>query len=216
MSSDPDAQKSCEAPGPAGRAESDVHVELSGDYEVLSEGYYRCQDAELAGKAVFPSCADAVDAYVVPIALEKASIAGLPVPEWFFTNEYFPPPCVVYGVNPFTRGFAIVRTEAEREAAARKFSWHRKYVMCCQRIGAATEVVEARVVRGRTTSPGLEAWAADAERVFRLPMFTLRLLRDGTDLRFSSITILRAKTLHSVERAWAQGDGSDGGGGAGG
>ena len=198
MSSDPDARTSSPA----------QHVELSGDYEILSEGYYRCQDAELAGENARPACADAADAYVVPIALEKASLAGLPVPEWFFTNEYFPPPCVVYGVNPFSRGYAIVRTEAEREAAARKFSWHRKYVMCCEKIGAETEVVEVRVVRGRTLAPGFDQWAVDASRVFGLPLFTLRLLRDGESVRFSSIAILRAKTLHPAERAWALEEGT--------
>ena len=192
MSSDADAQP----------VRPRVAPELCGDYEVLSEGYYRCQDAELAGLLPEPTCADAVDAYVVPIALEKAALAGLPVPEWFLSNEYFPPPCVVYGVNPFTRGFAIVRDEAQREAAASKFTWRKKYVLCGQIISAATEIVTVRVVRGRTESAAYETWAADVDRVFRVPLATLRLLRTGDDVRFSSLTVLRAKSLTPRERAF--------------
>ncbi|MCE9636762.1 MAG: RimK-like ATPgrasp N-terminal domain-containing protein [Planctomycetes bacterium] len=179
-----------------------VAPEFSGDYEVLSEGYYRCQDAELSGARPDPTCADAVDAYVVPIALEKAALAGLPVPEWFLSNELFPPPCVVYGVNPFSRGYAFVRDEAQREAAAAKFTWRKKYVLCGQIISDATEVVALRVVRGHTESPGYERWAADIDRVFRIPLATVRLLRTGDDVRFSSITVLPAKSLTPRERAW--------------
>jgi hypothetical protein len=198
MSSGTDPSRaSAEAPGKR------VHLEISGDYEVLSEGYYRCQDAELAGLRPIPTCADAVDALVVPIALEKAAIAGLAVPEWFLTNEYFSPPCVAYGVNPFTRGFAVVRNERERELAASKLTWRKKYVLCCQRIEDATEIVEVVVVRGRTESAGFEAWAADVERVFRVPLVTLRLLRTGTDVRFSSLGVPPDRALTPAERRWA-------------
>jgi len=90
-------------------------LEFLGSYEYMSEGYYACQDAELAGEGAMPTCADALDAYVVPIALEKAAKAGVPVPEWLLTSEYFPVPAVCYGVNPFSRKYAVVRDEASRE-----------------------------------------------------------------------------------------------------
>jgi hypothetical protein len=178
-------------------------LRLSGDYEYLTEGYYACQDAELAGANALPSCADALDAYVVPIALQKAAKAGVPVPDWVLTNEYFPVPAVCYGVNPFSRKYAVVRSEAEREAAARQLTWNGKYTICCQRISPATELVEFRLVCGRTSSPEFADWADRLFSLFRLPLATVRLLRNGR-LELSAVEILPWRTLTDEERAWAR------------
>jgi len=177
---------------------------LSGDYEYLTEGYYRCLDAEFApGASPMPTCADALDAYVVPIALEKASKAGLPVPDWVLTNEYFPVPAVCYGVNPFSRKYAVVRTEAEREAAARQLTWNMKYTICCQRITEATQIAEFRMVCGRTEQAEFADWADRIFGIFRVPVATVRLLRNGR-LEFSAVEILPYARLGAVERGWAR------------
>lgn len=177
---------------------------LSGNYEYLTEGYYECQDAELLhGGEVMPTCADALDAYVVPIALEKASKAGLPVPDWVLTNEYFPVPAVCYGVNPFSRKYAVVRTEREREAAAKQLTWNFKYTICCQRISSTTEVVDVRTVCGRTEQTEFAEWADRLFAVFRIPIATARLLRNGR-LEFSALEILPHKFLTPGEREWAK------------
>lgn len=178
---------------------------LSGNYEYLTEGYYACQDAELASEpGAMPTCADALDAYVVPIALEKALKAGLPVPDWVLTHEYFPVPAVCYGVNPFSRRYAVVRKESEREAAAKQLTWNFKYTICCQRITDATEVVEFRMVGGRTAQESYADWADRVFSVFRVPMATVRLLRDGDRLRLSAVEILPWRTLTPTERLWAE------------
>jgi hypothetical protein len=177
---------------------------LSGNYEYLTDGYYACQDAELSGAAdVMPTCADALDAYVVPIALEKAAKAGVAVPDWVLTHEYFPVPAVCYGVNPFSRRFAVVRDESEREAAAKQLTWNFKYTMCCQRISVATEIAEFRMVGGRTEEAEFADWADRLFGIFRLPVATVRLLRNGR-LEFSAIEILPFKQLTPTERRWAR------------
>lgn len=191
--SDPDADARRARPLPPDRA---------GDWDFLSEGYYRLQDAELAGEPAAPSCADALDAYVVPIALQKAEMAGLAVPEWFLANEWFPVDVLVYAVNPFTRGHAIVRTEEQQRVAAKRLTWRYKYTVCCQRLGPATELVEFRAVAGRCADPAFAAWAEAVARVFRLPLATVRLLRTGDVTTFSSIARLPGRTLTREERAW--------------
>src|SRR5690606_41242740 len=76
---------------------------LSGDYTYLTSGYYASLDAELAGLSVLPTTADALDAYVVPIAMEKARAAGIPVPPCVVVTDRFPPPpLLAYPVNPFS------------------------------------------------------------------------------------------------------------------
>ncbi|MEW5700931.1 MAG: hypothetical protein AB1792_01700 [Candidatus Zixiibacteriota bacterium] len=179
-------------------------VNVSGNYEYLTEEYYRCQDAELAGAALSsPSCADALDAYIVPVALEKAAMAGLPVPDWFLTNEYFQPPAVVDAVNPFSRRFAVVRTEVECATAAKQLSWNFKYTFCVQRIHEATELVEVRMVAGRTERPDYADWASLVYAVFSVPVAAVRLLRTGPVLQFSAIGMLPWRTLTAQERRWA-------------
>jgi hypothetical protein len=176
---------------------------LSGNYEYMTEGYFQCQDAELSGReGVMPTCAEALDAYVVPISLEKAAKAGVPVPDWVLTNEYFPVPAVCYGVNPFSRRYLVVREEKEREAAAKQLSWNAKYTICCQRITPATEIVEFRTVCGRTEQTEFADWAERLFGIFRIPVATVRLLRNGR-LEFSAIEILPYKFLTPTERRWA-------------
>ncbi|MEW5875874.1 MAG: hypothetical protein AB1752_11925 [Candidatus Zixiibacteriota bacterium] len=181
-----------------------VFVETSGNYEYLTEGYYRCQDAELDGIPLTrPTCNDALDAYVVPVALEKAALAGLAVPEWYFSNEYFTPPAVVYGVNPFSRKFAVVRTEADRESAAKQLTWNFKYSMCCQRIEPTTELVEIRMVGGQTERGEYADWAYLVHEAFNLPVASIRLLKTGSLVQLSAIEILPVRTLTKQERRWA-------------
>lgn len=184
---------------PAAQTRPSRRTETSGAYDYLSEGYYRCQDAELEGEAL-PTCADALDAYVVPVALEKAALAGLPVPEWFLTNEYFDPPCLVYGVNPFNTAHMLVRSEAERAVAARKLTWRSKYAMCCQRVREDVEIVTLRVVRGRGDVAGLESWAEALRDVFRLPVAQMRLLRQDGQVQLSAIEPLAWSRLRADER----------------
>ncbi len=178
-------------------------VELSGNYEYLTEGYYRCQDAELQGyDRVIPRCIDALDAYVVPVALEKAHLAGIPIPEWYLTNEYFPPPAVVYGVNPFTRKFAVVFTEEERDRAAKQLTWNYKYTICCQRITSEVEIIEFAMVDGRTARPDMAEMARRVHDVFHLPMGNIRVLKTGSVIQLSALELLPTRTLGSQERQW--------------
>jgi len=176
---------------------------LSGDYEYMTAGYYACQDAELAGEDVLPTCADALDAYVVPIALEKAAKAGLAVPDWILTHEYFPVPAVCYGVNPFSRRHEVVRDESARRAVARRLTGNFRYSMCCQLITPATEVLEFRLVNGRTESAEFAGWADRVFSIFRVPLATVRLLR-GARLELSAIETLPRRVLTPAELAWAR------------
>lgn len=193
------------AAGPPPRAHEPAASDLSGDWEYLSEAYYRLQDAELAGDArPLPTCAEALDAYVVPIALQKAEAAGLAVPEWFLANEWFPVNVVVYGVNPFNRSYAVVRTEEQQRVAAKRLTWRYKYTVCCERIADATAIVEFRAVGGRADRPEFAGWADAVLRVFRLPLAKVRLLRTGDRLELSALEKLPWKALTRQERAAAE------------
>lgn len=175
---------------------------LHGDYEYLTEGYYACQDAEEAGLHPRPTTADALDAYVVPIALERVALAGLPVPVWYLTNEFVTPPVLLYGVNPFARNHILVRHEEDRYAAARKISRQGKFVICAQELPPQATLVEFEQILDRSVDARFAEWADALYGLFHLPLARVRLIVPPSGLLlFSAIERLNAGKLTRAGRA---------------
>ena len=55
---------------------------ISEDYSYKTEPYYTILHHELDGKIVSPTSSAVLDAFVVPICLERPKSAGIPVCEW--------------------------------------------------------------------------------------------------------------------------------------
>ncbi|KQM11876.1 hypothetical protein AOA80_05980 [Methanomassiliicoccales archaeon RumEn M1] len=62
-------------------------LNILGDYRYLSEGHYSSVEAEISGVRVYPRVKEALDAYIVPLCLQRAEAAGIPVPENYITND---------------------------------------------------------------------------------------------------------------------------------
>src|SRR5262245_24357922 len=115
------------------------YLNLSGDYEYLDQAYYVSQEFENRGEPIFPTCKEMLDAYVVPIFLEKARRAQIPVPEHYVTNGYFEPPVIVDPVNPFMKksrtvlkpGRSPSTTSCGDKAIARSMTRNYTYAICC-------------------------------------------------------------------------------------
>lgn len=168
---------------------------LDGDFEYMTDGYYACQLAELESLNPMPTCADALDAYIVPIALERVAQAGLPVPTWYLTNEYFTPPAVLYGVNPFARAHAVVLDNTTQQEAVRSISRKGKFVICCQEVTSDAVLIEFEQVFDQSTDPAFSSWARDLFELFNLPLSNVRLIQQGIDYAFSAIERLPYKSL---------------------
>lgn len=171
---------------------------LHGDYEYLSEGYYACLSAELEGLEPIPTCADVLDAYVVPLALIRVEKAGLPIPTWYLSNEYFAPPAILYGVNPFARNHAVVLNQEQCEDAARSISRNGKFVMCCQEITHDAQLVEFEQVLGWTPDERFSDWAPALYSLFQLPLASVRLIGIGDRFYFSAIERLPRTRLSTA------------------
>lgn len=174
---------------------------LHGDYEYLGEGYYALQEYEHAADDPQFTCADALDAYVVPIALERARRAGIPTPAWYLTNEYFEPPALLYGVNPFARTYLRVDDPDAAYAAARRMSRNGKFVICCQELPPDARLVEFDVVFGETPDAAYAAWAADLYQVFRLPLIRVRLIESAAGATLSALERLPRRRFSAAVRA---------------
>jgi hypothetical protein len=179
----------------------DQPVHLHGDYEYLTDGYYASQASELEHRPAIPSCADALDAYIVPIALTRVSQAGLPVPNWYLTNEYFTPPALLYGVNPFARAHAVVREERECEEAARSISRSGKFVICCQELDDGATLIEFEQVLDGCPDARYTGWAQNLFAIFRMPLALVRLIEQEDKLYFSAIERLPRKSLSEAAHA---------------
>ncbi len=90
------------------------HV-ISEDYSYKTEPYYTILDYEIRGKNVRPASSAVLDAYVVPLCLERAKRAGIPVAEWGISQGYVPLPSIIYGLNYFATSadFFVVRDDAK-------------------------------------------------------------------------------------------------------
>src|SRR5690606_23905874 len=108
---------------------------LVGDYTYLTSGYYTSLDAELAGLNVLPTTAEALDAYVVPLAMAKARQAGLTVPEHEIVTDRFPPaPILVYPINPFSSKGELLLDDAAIGARRKGLTYTGKYAVLVQHL----------------------------------------------------------------------------------
>ena len=183
---------------------------LGGDYSYMGSGYYEVLDAELAGQRIIPSTRDALDAYVVPIAMERARLAGMLVPEHVLATERFPaPPFMAYPVNPFSSSAELIVDEATLEERRNGLTYTGKYAALCQTLPDDYRIDVVRVILGRTLTEEYAEFARSVFELFRIPLARGRgivaahgyLLSALEPLPFESLT-LNEKTLLAELGTW--------------
>lgn len=145
----------------------------------MSEGHYGSVEAEVAGVKVYPTIKESLDAYVVPLLMERASAAGIPVPEYYISNGYFEPPAIVYPINPFMKKHSVVYKAGHVKRIAKSMTRNHKYAICVQKITDDVAIREYKCIMGTTTCDELQAMAAQVWELFHLPICTLRVIEDG-------------------------------------
>ncbi len=178
------------------------YVNLVGDYDYLTDGYYTSQALEDAGATVYPTCKEAVDSYVVPVFLERAKTANLPVSEFYLTNAHFEPPVIVDAVNPFMYRHSVVRRAGHQERVAKSLTRNYKYAICCQELPPGSSVGFFRAVLGWCQPKRYRPLAVEVLETLHIPLARLRVitLPDGTAL-LSDLGPLPFASLNARERA---------------
>ncbi|HZJ10749.1 MAG TPA: RimK-like ATPgrasp N-terminal domain-containing protein [Trueperaceae bacterium] len=191
-----------------GAVQADV-ANLAGDYTYLTSGYYASLDAELAGLTVLPTTAEALDAYVVPLAMAKAAAAGLPVPEHELITDRFPPaPLLGYPVNPFSSKGELLLDEAAIEARRKGLTYTGKYAVLVQHLPRDHRIDVLRLVLGMSVVPEYEDLAAQLFAVFRLPLMKVRIVVTTRNYELSAIEPLPFGELSRDERGKLEGLGT--------
>jgi hypothetical protein len=181
-----------------------VFVNLEGDYTYLGDGYYRSMEAEHEGKVAIPSPQDAIDAYVVPLALAKAQAAGIPIPDWEIANDStvnIPPPLVAYPVNPFQDEGIVIADNDGMSEAFKSLTMSNKYAVVCQDMQPDSRIDTLRLVLGQCLKPEYAALAEQLWQTFRIPLARVKIIVTEKQYLFSAIQPLKKEELTQNEKA---------------
>jgi len=186
------------------KVESGCTYVISENYFYKTDTYYHIVQSEVEGTTVVPSSAEVIEAYVVPLCLEKAKRAGIPVCSWEISYVYAPIPSIVYGLNYFSdpADYIVLNTEAAAPVVIKHITNKLKYPFCYQKIEEGAAVITVTAIFGRTTVDDEEiAKLADAcYRVFRMPLVNIVLVSSKDGYLLSALTPLRYSQLTKEDR----------------
>jgi len=162
----------------------DFYINLAGDYDYLERAYYISQDYENSGREIHPKCREMLDAYVPPLFLEKATMAGIEVPGYYISNGYFEPPVIIDPINPFMIKSRIVNKSGREKSISKSMTRNFTYAICCQEIPPQAAIVKFRSVMGWSVAEKYRDISKLIWDTFRIPLATVRVIirTDGTIL----------------------------------
>jgi RimK-like ATPgrasp N-terminal domain len=167
------------------------YVNLSGDYSYMLSGYYDSLDAELSKLEVIPSTQEALDAYVVPIAMEKAKLNKLAVPQYeIIIDKLPPPPMMAYPINPFFNTGELITEKENLEQRRKALSMTGKYAVLCQKLEGDYRIDVVRCIMGKTLNYAYEDFAREVFDIFRIPLMRIRVIVVAKEYQLSAIEVL--------------------------
>jgi len=176
---------------------------INESYFYKTEPYYTIVKNEFEGINTVPSSSDVLDAYIVPICLEKAKMAGIPVSDWVISYSYITLPAVVYGLNYFSTpsDHFVVRDYQGARKVIRHVTNFGKYPFCYQKIREGSEVETQASIFGRCVncSKQVQELAEQVYAVFRVPLVDLVLVRDEDEIFLSSLAPVKYSQLSKEE-----------------
>lgn len=180
------------------------HV-VSEDYSYKTESYYSILRHEMEGRPVRPSSAAVLDAYIVPVCLERARLAGIPVCDWAISQGYTPLPSIIYGLNYFatTSDYAVVSDNDKAKEVIKHVTNKGKYPFCYQKLEDDAEIKSCIAIFGRTSDgcPGSAAIAQQVYDLFAIPLVTLTIVEYGNRPLLSSLSPTKYCRLSEEDRS---------------
>jgi hypothetical protein len=184
--------------------EGDTRHIISENYAYKTESYYSILRHELDGRTVKPSSSAVLDAYVVPICLERARLAGIPVCEWGISQGYAPSPSILYGLNYFANNaeYCVAGDEMKAKEAVAHLTNRGKYPFCYQKLTHDAAISTCIVVFGKTTGKcrSVEHLARQVYDLFAIPLVTMVTVSNSESIKLSSLSPTRYSQLSPDER----------------
>lgn len=177
------------------------YANLSGDYSYLNSGYYHSLDAELASLGVIPTSQEILDAYVVPLAMEKARIHELAIPHYeIITDKLPPPPMMAYPINPFFSTGELITEKENLEQRRKALSMTGKYAVLCQKLEGDYRIDVVRCIMGKCLNESYRIFAKDVFEIFRIPLMRIRVIVVAKEYQLSAIEPLTYEDLTLNEK----------------
>jgi hypothetical protein len=181
-----------------------LHI-VSEQYFYKTEPYYTILRHEMEGRTVLPASSAVLDAGVVPICLERARLAGIPVCEWGISQGYVPLPSILYGLNYFanTSDYSVVSDSEMAKEIIKHITNKGKYPFCYQKLKDGAAIESCVAIFGNTVGKceGAAAIAREIYGIFAIPLVTLVLVRYGDRCLLSSLAPTKYSQLAPAERA---------------
>jgi hypothetical protein len=188
--------------------EDDSQYIINESYFYKTDPYYTIVKNEYEGIKTVPSSSDVLDAYIVPICLEKAKLAKIPVCDWVISYQYISLPAVVYGLNYFSTpsDHFLVRDIADAKNVIKHVTNHGKYPFCYQKIANGSTVVKCVSIFGKTINccTGVSALAEKIYQAFRIPLVEIVLVKDEGGYHLSSLAPVKYSQLSKEETEMLQ------------
>ena len=181
-----------------------MHV-VSENHFYKSEAYYTAVRSEMNGINTVPSSGQVIEAYVVPICLEKAKLSGIEVSDWEISYQYASTPCVIYGLNYFSTPseFFVVKDEETAKDIIKHVTNKGKYPFCYQKMAQGANIVIVTSVFGNVVEnndPEVVKMIADVYRLFKIPLFSAVLFEHDGKYSLSSMGPVRYSKLTVREK----------------
>ena len=173
---------------------------MYGDYSYLEIGYYISLDCELSKINVKPTTEEALDAYINPLAMQKAQLVGIKTPEYDIVTEKIIPPVLSYSINPFSSKCVIVASQEEVQAKLKTLTMSGKYAAICQKLPDDFRIDIVRCVLGHTLVKECHDFAMTIFEAFQLRLMKIRVIVTATDYLFSAIEPLLFEELTLKEK----------------
>jgi hypothetical protein len=182
----------------------DIYHIISENYSYKTESYYSILHHELEGKLVRPSSSAVLDAYVVPICLERAKLAGIPVCTWGISQGYFPFPAILYGLNYFatTSDFFVVNDNDKAKDVIKHITNMGKYPFCYQKLDDGATIHSCIAIFGKTATSctPISLLAEKVYEHFSIPLVTMVFVKTGEQYMLSSLAPTKYSQLSVDER----------------
>lgn len=183
--------------------EDDTQYIINESYFYKTEPYYTIVKKEHDGIKTVPSSSDVLDAYIVPICLEKAKLAEIPICDWVISYQYISLPAVVYGLNYFSTpsDHFVVKDIKEATKVIKHVTNLGKYPFCYQKLTDTSKVVKCVSIFGKTINccDGVSALADRVYRTFSIPLVEIVLVKDEGGYRLSSLAPVKYSQLSKEE-----------------
>ena len=184
---------------------NDIHHVISENYYYKTEPYYTILRLELEGEQVQPGSSSVLDAYVVPLCLERAASAGIPTCEWGISQVYVPLPAILYGLNYFstTLDYFIINDNEKAKEVVRHITNNGKYPFCYQKYPEGSEICSCIAIFGRAVGActTVAEFAQKIYDLFKIPLVNMVFIKTGTTYTLSSLSPTRYAQLSEGERA---------------